>query len=96
MSNLHLIPKANAPGKFHWVSVDDRRSRQIPGKLPDHSIWASASWFCIPEHDTDPVVLGGKTYTRMAAYCGAPAGIRCRCGAQAVGHDPGDEDGKAP
>jgi len=26
------------------------------------------------------------------AYCGAPPGIRCRCGAQLAGHDPGDED----
>ena len=24
-------------------------------------------------------------------YCVAPRGIRCRCGAQLHGHDPGDE-----
>jgi len=36
-----------------------------------------------------------RTY-RFSDYCGAPPGVRCSCGAQLAGHDPGDEDPRAP
>lgn len=63
---------------------------------------ALPSWFCIPaseERDAFPKYAerrGRPAVRTFAAYCGAPPGVRCRCGAQLSGHDPGDEDPRSP
>lgn len=67
---------------------------------PDRRLAIVACWFCIPEHVVEGPAprrggngapLLGERWT-FGAYCSAPQGVRCRCGAQRQGHDPGDED----
>lgn len=61
------------------------------------------SWYCIAEQTVEGfdsprqeqfgIPQPGRRFT-FAAYCGAPPGVRCSCGAQLDGHDPGDEDAR--
>jgi len=46
-------------------------------------------WWCMPAHTEEATKY--RPMRRYAAYCSAPPGIRCKCGAQREGHDPGDE-----
>lgn len=39
-----------------------------------------------------PIVAVYWCLVRIGGMCSAPPGIRCRCGSQLDGHDPGDED----
>lgn len=49
----------------------------------------AATWFCMPGFVEETNEIRPRRV--YAAYCGAPSGVRCRCGAQLVGHDAGDE-----
>lgn len=57
----------------------------------------NATWFCLAGknavHETEVVGYGihQRTRTYVVDFCGAPPGVRCSCGTQLAGHDPGDE-----
>lgn len=88
---LDIPPPVQGPQRFNWVPLKPtKRGRTSPAW---YLVWPApsigAAWFCIPatvEEATEfrPRRVGG-------ASCGAPPGVRCRCGAQREGHDPGDE-----
>jgi len=59
------------------------------------------AWFCFAgprrvEEVVPPPLPGMPSKTLVLDYCGAPPGVRCSCGTQLAGHDPGDEDARAP
>lgn len=103
MSKLDLIPKLSPGTKPRaFVFAEYRRESAIPPA--DRSVIVGQAWFCyagsrrVVETVEPPYpLMPRKTY--VVDYCGAPPGVRCSCGSQFAGHDPGDEDpdqGRAP
>ena|ERR1700761_1129570 len=81
---LTLVPKADRTK--HRIDVGRERAFVF-------------TYFCM-QNVTDIVERFGygsrPRIIRLSAYCGAPDGVRCKCGAQLDGHDFGDEDSRAP
>jgi hypothetical protein len=79
------------PGGFMWCGEpspwDPPRVPWYlrPWEPPKRPI--AALWYC-----TKGEPFGDDGHGRVIGpYCGAPLGVRCSCGAQLHGHDPGDE-----
>lgn len=93
-----IPPPLQGPARFNWAKLEPPRRTSPLWYLrwPQPVIDLvrgdnNPRWFCMPATVEEATEFRPRRV--YAAYCGAPPGIRCRCGAQLAGHDPGDEDG---
>lgn len=91
MAFIELLPR-NCKSGFRWIEPIPKFTRS-PIPSADRTAFVGPAWFCGDGAGVSE--SNGKKFT-LQGYCGAPGGIRCSCGAQKVGHDPGDEDPRSP
>lgn len=94
----YTIPKLeiSLPRQDSWAKLDPLHRTSPPWYLrwPQPVIDlvrgnGNPRWFCMPQTVEEATEFRPRRV--YGAYCGAPQGVRCRCGAQLDGHDPGDE-----
>lgn len=90
------------PRSEYWLSdalpFFGRPKREAPATAADRTLPTVRTYLCIAGIDRGAAVQAdiGIAFDHVRAggrYCSATAlGMRCRCGTQLEGHDPGDED----